>query len=692
MTKAPTLTTISSGYASNTQLNNNFDSIEVAFENTLSLDGSTPNAMNADLDMNSNDILNVNEVDTSYLRINGQLVVPSTVAVATDATDVDYNQGGTGAVSRTVASRLKDYVSVKDFGAVGNGVANDTAAIQAAISALSTGGHLEFPSGTYDTVSASAPSVTMLSKNTITGGGIKNTTLMNSTSTAAISAQGGAGTAKHYGINIQDLTVSSSDFAATSGAGIDLKNQGMVTIQRVEVEGHQEAGIKARAIVGLRQLNNSLYRNNYAEVYESPSSLEANTTVVNIGTSRSWMLAGIKNSGFTKQYVSIGGVWENFNKLVENTGYIGGFHSFGEWFEGYGTGRVILNGDGTTSIGTASDQKIDLGGVANPNLMSPYFSGDPVITNAFNPRIEKATIVPSGQTAAISAKSLTAPGQFELEASEFLWGAAAPAEAAFGLTTNMPVHGSLSTPDERFYKTGTFDSVATANQAGIWNGAGARAVNYVHKAIGDNTFTAAGMYWPYTAGTPSRATGIADPYGGTSAVQVNDGSYATSNLPFATNGGVWATIVVVYRAVTADNRLDFGLYHVGGTGENYNKIIDFEVPDTEWRIANFTQYLPAISGINFRLRLGTTLGGSIQFARVSVFAGAKVMPPVNLAQSISQPFVFNHGNVTLRGAAAPASGNWYVGDRVELIAPTGGAAGNGFVCTASGTPGTWATY
>jgi hypothetical protein len=146
MTKAPTLTTIASGYASNTQLNNNFNAIQVAFENTLSLDGSTPNAMNADLDMDSNNILNVNELGTDYLRINGQLVVPSTVAVATDATDVDYSQGSTGAVSRTVANRLQDSVSVKDFGAVGDGTTNDTAAFQAALDSLKP---IHVPPGTY---------------------------------------------------------------------------------------------------------------------------------------------------------------------------------------------------------------------------------------------------------------------------------------------------------------------------------------------------------------------------------------------------------------------------------------------------------------------------------------------------------------------------------------------------------------
>ena len=61
---------------------------------------------------------------------------------------LSFTQAGAGAVARTVDSRLKDVVSVKDFGAVGDGVANDTAAIQAAIDSISKG-ILYFPPGNY---------------------------------------------------------------------------------------------------------------------------------------------------------------------------------------------------------------------------------------------------------------------------------------------------------------------------------------------------------------------------------------------------------------------------------------------------------------------------------------------------------------------------------------------------------------
>lgn len=54
-----------------------------------------------------------------------------------------------GTTSRTLAARFGEVANVKDFGAAGNGVTDDTAAIQAAANSLTSGGTLWFPSGTY---------------------------------------------------------------------------------------------------------------------------------------------------------------------------------------------------------------------------------------------------------------------------------------------------------------------------------------------------------------------------------------------------------------------------------------------------------------------------------------------------------------------------------------------------------------
>lgn len=219
------LTDITGSYASVAALNANFALTETALENTLSRDGTTPNTMLADIDLNNNDLLNVRNIEAQFFKdengvlvafadytgtvasetfsgngstlsfavtvtpvassnlsvfIDGvyqqkatytvsgtniifseapplgtnniEIIVISSLPIGSTTADlVGYTPAGTGAVATTVQNKLRESVSVKDFGAVGDGIANDTVAIQTAVN---TGKAIFFPQGTYKITTA----------------------------------------------------------------------------------------------------------------------------------------------------------------------------------------------------------------------------------------------------------------------------------------------------------------------------------------------------------------------------------------------------------------------------------------------------------------------------------------------------------------------------------------------------------
>ena len=135
--------------------------------------------------------------------------------------------------SRNLSNRGKDFVSVKDFGATGDGVTDDTAAIQAALSALpATGGTVFLPTGKYKTSSQ----ITVGQRQHFIGAGkfatqilfapTANSTCIKITNGASIVDQG----------SVRDLSIYSNDSTYTK-IGIDLVDSNSYEISGVSISG-----------------------------------------------------------------------------------------------------------------------------------------------------------------------------------------------------------------------------------------------------------------------------------------------------------------------------------------------------------------------------------------------------------------------------------------------------------------------
>ena len=146
------------------------------------------------------------ETDASLVTYDGTTVADQLDAISavSGSSLVGFQQAGTGAVVRTAQDKLREMVSAKDFGAVGDGVTDDTAAIQAAIDSLgAAGGTVVVPNGMRCLIDANLtvnPNVTLKGAMTMVGSPANNAwypygslsgLILNPTATIVL--KGGAG-------------------------------------------------------------------------------------------------------------------------------------------------------------------------------------------------------------------------------------------------------------------------------------------------------------------------------------------------------------------------------------------------------------------------------------------------------------------------------------------------------------------
>lgn len=246
------------------------------------------------------------------LSINGNGDI-LTLSSATTAAAV-YTPSGAGAVATTVQAKLRESVSVKDFGAVGNGVTVDYAAFVAAVAASLSGtfpyqssGKIVVPAGTYN---FGSNTLTLTSQVTLVGEGegqqttgTAQSTLKWNADTVGIVCQKawGPSTAGCDGSILQGLYLQGGGGVGSTAHGVDMKAR--IVMRDCYVTGFRGNGINIVASSasnqnanGWRLDNVTCTNNNGHGVYAQGSDANAGVaTLVDCTSNGGW---GIWDSSF----------------------------------------------------------------------------------------------------------------------------------------------------------------------------------------------------------------------------------------------------------------------------------------------------------------------------------------------------------------------------------------------------------
>jgi len=161
--------------------------------------------------------------------------------------------GASGNFTRTLQTKIDDFVSVKDFGALGDGSTNDVTAIQRALDELYCDTDkdderarrvLFFPAGDYRiNASLKVPPFA-----TLRGEGMNKTVIMNSGNNAVITFQddeknidsniGNSSATIPQNITFEDLTI----YNSVAYAGVEIEQATNIKFHRVEIKGSYAAG------------------------------------------------------------------------------------------------------------------------------------------------------------------------------------------------------------------------------------------------------------------------------------------------------------------------------------------------------------------------------------------------------------------------------------------------------------------
>ena len=584
----------------------------------------------------------------------------------------------TGAVGRTVHEKLQEIISVKDFGAVGDGYEDDTDAVHAAITyAKSKRGSVFFPVGTYRVTSGYTDNVNYQdvrlygennSYNTNSPGGshirldstdpasffyrvnsITHLQIENLTFSCAQYVQDRKFIAFNYGVNsftLNNLTFQSVEKPICfelfcyfqSGTIINVTFLGSGTIHSVGGAVPVPGGIDLRGTLLI-----VIDVNHEGNVPINTEKIVCDLSSIRLITADNLLLEGaLPASGWT--VLKLSNPYDAYYTRA-NFGLFNNFYS--EW-SGYSPDYIVEQIGGNVQWNCISG--ID---PACPYKISSLGSVD--ITNL-----------------TFSSTDADVSTYFSLEDSQCVVRLTNCAARNFDTSNTSILYRMMQIASPNNGSGQVVIDATDSSSAYKWSG------GYVLADNVSSIYLAAGQaIYPSTDATYGRKLVLAP-----------DGSGILNpniTIPAVIKTGMQVTIMARMKLPTFASGLWGALAcSIGALGPVAYKttadsgaIVDVQV--TAVALADLTDI---VIGFTNGTTPGATGGTVVEVYALEVFVGSQI--PRRLFSAYPK-------NITTSNTAAPTVGAWAIGDRVFNSTPTAGG-NTGWVCTTAGTPGTWTPF